>query len=74
MEQVMARGGKRRSGVTSTARLTVDHRGMELRSIGDGRVWMETRRMVALFDAMVASTIGLARLVRQYLLWRWING
>ena len=69
----MAGGNKRRSGVTSTARPTADHGGMVLRSFDDVRVWMDTRRMVALSDAVVASTAGLVRLVCQYLHWRWIN-
>ena len=74
LEQELAGGDKRRSGVTSTARPTMDPGGMALRSFGDGRVWMDTCRMVALSGAVVASTTGLARSVRQYLLWRWING
>ncbi|KAF7094231.1 hypothetical protein CFC21_096556 [Triticum aestivum] len=32
-----------------------------------------SRRMVALSNAVVALTIGLARWMRQYLLWRWID-
>ena len=48
-------------------------RHMALRSFGDGRVWMDTCRMVALSGAVVASTAGLARSMRQYLLYRWIG-
>ena len=61
----MAGGDKRSSGATSTARPTTDHGGMALQIFGDGRMWMDTRRMVALFDVMLASTAGLARLMRQ---------
>ena len=59
-------GGKRRSGVTSTARPATDHGGMALRSFGDGRAWMDTHRMVALSGVVVASTASLARLMQQY--------
>ena len=68
MEQVLAGGDKRRSGVTSTARPPTDPDIMALQSFSDGRVWMDTRRMVALSGVVVASTAGLARLVHQYLL------
>ena len=57
LEQVMAGGGKRSSGVTSTARPTTDPVGMALRSFGGGRVWMDTCRMMALSGAVVVSTI-----------------
>ena len=59
-------GGKRRSGVTSTARPTMDHGGMALQSFGGGRAWMDTCRMVALSGIVVASAAGLARLMQQY--------
>ena len=36
--------------------------------LDDGSVWMDERRVVALFDVVVASMAGLARTVRQYLL------
>ena len=42
--------------------------------IDDGCGWMDERRVVELSGAMVASTAGLARSVRQYLHWRWIGG
>ena len=74
MEHVLAGGDKRRSGVTSTARPTADPCGMAPRRFGDGRVWTDTCRIVALFGAMVASTAGQARLMRQFLLWRWTDG
>jgi hypothetical protein len=74
LEHVLAGEDKRRSGVTSTARPTADPGGMALRSFGDGCVWMDTCRLVALSGAVVASTAGLAMSVRQYLLWRWIGG
>ena len=66
MEQVMDGGGKRRSGVTSTARPTIDHGGMALRSFSEGRTWMDMRRMVAMSGVVVASMAGLARLMQQY--------
>ena len=68
MEQVLAGGDKRRSGVTSTARPTMDPGGMALRCFGDGRVWMDTRNMVPFSGAVVASMAGMARSVRQFLL------
>ena len=67
MEQVLAGGDKRRGGVTSTAMPRMDPGGMAPRSFGDERVWMDMCRMVALSGAVVASTAGLARSVRQYL-------
>ncbi|XBJ09365.1 hypothetical protein VPH35_014451 [Triticum aestivum] len=66
--------GTRRSGVSSNARPTTDPGGMALQSFGDGRVWMDTCRMVVLSGAMVASMAGLTRSVRQYSLWRQIGG
>ena len=63
MEQVLAGGDKRRSGVTSTARPTTDLNGMALRSFVDGHVWMDTCRMVALSGPVMALTVGLARSV-----------
>lgn len=61
MELVLAGGDKRRIGVTSTARPMADPGGMALLSFGDGRMWMDTCRMVALSHAVVASTTDLAR-------------
>ncbi|KAE8798011.1 Kinesin-4 [Hordeum vulgare] len=68
LEQVMAGGDMRRSGVASTIGPTADHGDMALRSFGDGRVWMYTCRMVALSDAVVALMAGQARSMRQFLL------
>ena len=48
--------GTRRSGVSSTVRPTTDPGGMALRSFSDGRVWMDTCRMMVLSGAVVAST------------------
>ncbi|KAE8778588.1 Kinesin-4 [Hordeum vulgare] len=61
LEQVLAGGDKRKSGVTFTARPMADPGGMVLRSFADGRVWMNTCRMVELSDTVVASMAGLAR-------------
>ena len=36
--------------------------------LDDGSVWMDERRVVALFDVVAASMEGLAMKVRQYLL------
>lgn len=36
--------------------------------LDEGCVWMDERRAVALFGAVAASTAGLARSMRQYLL------
>ncbi|KAE8777525.1 hypothetical protein D1007_49679 [Hordeum vulgare] len=47
---------------------------MVLRSFADGRVWMNTCRMVELSGIVVASTAGLARSTHQYQLWRWVGG
>ena len=57
-------------GVVSTASLTTSGGGMVQLHIDDGCGWMDERRVVELSGAMVASTAGLARSVRQYLLWR----
>jgi hypothetical protein len=46
LEQLLAEGDKRRGGVTSTARMTVDPGGKEPWRFGDGRVWMGTCRIV----------------------------
>uniref|UniRef100_R7W147 Kinesin-4 n=1 Tax=Aegilops tauschii TaxID=37682 RepID=R7W147_AEGTA len=56
LEQELAGVDKRRSGVTSITRRTKDLGGVAKRSFGDGRVWMDTRRMVALSDVAVTST------------------
>ena len=74
MEQVLAGGDKRKSGVTFAARPMADPDGMVLRSFADGRVWMNTCRMVELSGTVVASTAGQARSLHQYQLWRWVGG
>lgn len=51
LEQVLAGGDKMRSGVKCTARPTADPDGMALRCFGDGRVWMDTCRMMPLSGA-----------------------
>ena len=49
LEQVLAGGDKRRSGVASDTSTTVGLSGMEQRGLADGRVMMmDERRMVAL--------------------------
>ena len=40
--------------------------GVALQGLGDGRVMMYTRRVVALFDVMVASMAGLARVFASF--------
>ena len=56
MEQVLAGGDKRRSGVISDMSTTAGLSGMEQRGLAGGRVMMDERRMVALTDVVVAST------------------
>ena len=57
MEQVLAGGDKRRSGVTSTARSRVELGGMAQLRFADGRVWMDTRMMVLSCGVAVTSMI-----------------
>ncbi|KAE8768241.1 Kinesin-4 [Hordeum vulgare] len=74
LEHILAGEDKTRTGVTSTARLTADPDGMVPWRFIDGCVRTDTRRMVALSSAMMASTAGQARSIHQFLLWRWLDG
>ena len=56
MEQVLAGGDKRRSGVVSDTSTTAGLRGMEQWGLAARRVMMDERRMVALSGVVVAST------------------
>ena len=56
MEQVLARGDKRRSVVVSDTSTTTGLSGMEQRGLAGGRVMMDGRRMVAISGVVVAST------------------
>lgn len=56
LEQELAAGGKRRSGVTSIARPTMGLSIMVQWSVANGCVWMDVRRLEALFDVVVTST------------------
>ena len=68
LEQVLVGRDKRKSSVSSTARPTVDPDGVVLRRFGNGRVWIDTCRMVELSSVVEASTAGHARLMGQFLL------
>ncbi|KAE8812075.1 Kinesin-4 [Hordeum vulgare] len=48
-------GDKRMNGVTSVTRSTTGLGGMVQWSVADGRVWLDVRRMVALFGVVVTS-------------------
>ena len=54
MVQVLAGGAKRWSGVASTAWSTVGLGSVARWGLGDGRVWMDACRMVALSVVVVA--------------------
>ena len=56
MEQVLAGGDKRRSGVVSDTSTTAGLSGMEQRDLAGGCVMMDERRMVVLSGIVVAST------------------
>ena len=55
MEQVLAGGDKRRSGVVSDTSTTAGLSGMEQRGLAGGRVMMDERRMAELSGVVVAS-------------------
>ena len=54
MEQLLEGGGKKVERCLSTALTMASLGGVELRGLGDGRVMMYTRRVVALFGVVVA--------------------
>ena len=56
MDQVLAGGDKRRSGVVSDTSTTAGLSGMEQQGLAGGRVMMDERRMVALSGVVVALT------------------
>ena len=56
MEQVLAGGDKRRSGVASGTSTTAGLSGMEQLALVGRRAMMDERRMVALYGVVVAST------------------
>ena len=58
MEQVLAGGDKRRSGVVSDTSTMAGLSGMEQRGLAGGRVMMDECRMVALSGVVVASTVA----------------
>ena len=58
----------RRCGVVFTASMTTSIGGMVQLDIDDKCGWMDERRAVTLFGAMVASTADMARSLHRYLL------
>ena len=56
MEQALAGGDKRRSGMASDTSTTAGLSGMEQRGLASGRVMMDERRMVELSGVVVVST------------------
>lgn len=73
LDRLLDGGDKWWTSVSFTASKTMDLGGVARQGLGGGGVLMDACREVVLFSTVVASMTVLAKLMRMYMLSRWIG-